>query len=233
MSNTTPMNADQMLAALRAEGLHVAEHPGWRSHHRPGRPWGPMNGVVIHHTGGKPPSDLNVVWIGRTGLPGPLCHSYLAKNGTVTMIGNGRANHAGAGDPEVYRQVVRESYGDRPSRPVKETADGNTHFYGLEISNPGTGQAFPPAQYQAAVRWAAAVCRHYGWTAKSVIGHSEWTKRKDDPNFSMVQFRKDVQARLQHRVLATAAVEPEDACALVPGAEAATAAIGDEMADLP
>ncbi|MFF5368150.1 N-acetylmuramoyl-L-alanine amidase [Streptomyces sp. NPDC013187] len=233
MSRTTPMNADQMLAALRAEGLRITEHPGWRSHHRPGRPWGPMNGVLIHQTGGNPPSDLNVVWAGRAGLPGPLCHSYLAKNGIVTMIGNGRANHAGAGDAEVYRQVVRENYGARPSRPVKDTVDGNTHFYGLEISNPGKGQAFPPAQYQAAVRWAAAICRHYGWTAKSVIGHSEWTKRKGDPNFSMVQFRKDVQARLQHRGVATSAAEPEDACAPVPEAESATALIGDAMTDLP
>ncbi|NEA98919.1 N-acetylmuramoyl-L-alanine amidase [Streptomyces sp. SID13726] len=229
MSNTTPMTAAQLLSALRAEGLRISEHAGWRSHHRPGN-WAPMNGVLIHHTGGNPPSDLNVVWHGRPDLPGPLCHCYLAKNGVATMISCGRANHAGAGDAEVYRQVVRENYGDRPSRPVKDSIDGNTHFYGLEISHPGNGQAFPPAQYQAAVRWAAAICRHYRWTAKSVIGHSEWTKRKSDPGFDMVRFRKDVQAQLNHRGLASAADD-----IVVPLSEGAVASgeVESPMADLP
>ncbi|NED87248.1 N-acetylmuramoyl-L-alanine amidase, partial [Streptomyces sp. SID11233] len=43
---SAPLSAARMLAALRAEGLDVVEHPGWRTHSRtgPGRPWGPVHG---------------------------------------------------------------------------------------------------------------------------------------------------------------------------------------------
>ena len=29
-----PLTADRLLAALKAEGVRVAEHPGWRTHNR-------------------------------------------------------------------------------------------------------------------------------------------------------------------------------------------------------
>lgn len=198
----TPMTADQFLAALRAEGLHVVEHAGWRTHNREGHGgWGPMNGVMIHHTAGVAPGDGNVVWSGRSDLPGPLAHGYLAKDGTVTMTANGRANHAGGGSAAVLAAVVAEKsplpathFHDGSSGAV----DGNAHFYGLEISNRGDGKdPYPAAQYDAAVRWAAAICRHHGWSEKSVIGHKEWSDWKDDPSFDMFRFRTDVAAQLR------------------------------------
>lgn len=200
----TPMTAAQFVKALRDEGLTVLEHSGWENHNRAasGRPWGPVHGVMIHHTGGSAPSDLNIVWSGRSDLPGPCAHSYLSTSGVVTMTGNGRANHAGGGDPRVLDQVENESYGDAPSASRYHdgspgAADGNVSFYGLEASNTGskTGD-YPAAQYQAIVKWAAAICRFHKWTAKSVIGHKEWSNWKPDPVYSMVQFRKDVQALL-------------------------------------
>jgi hypothetical protein len=200
----TPMTAAQFVKALKDEGLTVLEHSGWESHNRAasGRPWGPVHGVMIHHTGGTAPSDLSIVWSGRSDLPGPCAHSYLSTTGVVTMTANGRANHAGGGDPAVLSQVENESYGDAPSAPKYHegssgAADGNVYFYGLEVSNTGSKtDDYPAVQYQAIVKWAAAICRFHGWSVKSVIGHKEWSNWKPDPIYSMVQFRKDVKALL-------------------------------------
>jgi hypothetical protein len=197
----TPMTADQFLAALKAEGVHILEHAGWKTHNRAGHGgWGPMNGVVIHHTGGTAPSDGSLVWAGRSDLPGPLAHGYLDKTGLVTMTANGRANHAGGGSPAVLAAVVAEA-ATLPATHYHEgssgAADGNAHFYGLEISNLGNGaDPYPQEQYNAAVRWAAAICRFHGWSAKSVIGHKEWSDWKSDPSFNMNRFRAAVAACL-------------------------------------
>lgn len=200
----TPMTADQLLKALKAEGLKVSEHAGWRTHNRNSKgAWGPVNGVMIHHTGGTAPSDGNIVWSGRSDLPGPCAHGYLAKSGLVTLVGNGRANHAGTGDPAVLAAVAAENYVTAPPAThfhegESGGADGNSHFYGLEMSNLGTTKdPYPTAQYQAAVRWAAAHCRFHKWSAKSAIGHKEWSDWKPDPIFSMPKFRLDVAACLK------------------------------------
>lgn len=198
----TPMTPATFLVVLRDEGVHVTEHPGWETHNRNGHGgWGPMNGVLIHHTGGVGPSDGVTVWTGRTGLPGPLAHSYLAKGGVCTMISSGRANHAGGGDPAVLAAVVNEQPLPRPRYGEGDpgAADGNAHFYGLEISNLGNGKdPYPDIQYSQAVRWASAICRHYKWTEKSVLGHKEWSDQKVDPSFDMAVFRNAVAARLAH-----------------------------------
>jgi hypothetical protein len=201
----TPLTADRILAALRAEGVRLVEHPGWRTHDRAGHgAWGPANGVIIHHTGGSAPSDGEIVWAGRADLPGPCAHAYLAKGGTLTLTSAGRANHAGGGDGAVLQAVIDESYSTRPPAPHQHegsagAVDGNAHFYGLECSNLGTGKdPWPPAQYDQAVRWAAALCRAHGWSEKSVIGHKEWSDWKPDPTFDMPTFRAAVAARLAH-----------------------------------
>lgn len=202
--STTPMTASQFVKALKDEGLTVLQHKGWESHNRAasGRPWGPVHGVIIHHTGGRAPGDLSVVWSGRSDLPGPCAQAYMSTSGMVTMTGNGRANHAGGGDPRVLEQVKTESYDGAPSPSRYHdgsagAADGNRYFYGLEVSNTGSKtDDYPAAQYQAIVKFAAAICRFHGWSARSVIGHKEWSNWKPDPIYSMVQFRKDVQALL-------------------------------------
>ncbi|MCX5398473.1 peptidoglycan-binding protein [Streptomyces sp. NBC_00102] len=192
----TPMTADQFVKALEAEGLTISEHAGWRTHNRNGvGAWGPVNGVVIHHTAGS--NSLELVYAGRSDLPGPLCHSHLAKNGTVTMVGNGRANHAGSFAANAFNAMVTES-STHPRPDSAEPVDANSRTYGLEIENLGNGtDPYPAAQYDAAVRWAAAVCRFHGWSADSVIGHAEGTRRKVDPSFSMSTFRADVAKRLK------------------------------------
>lgn len=199
-----PMTANQFLRALRAEGLHVDTRPGWSTHNRNGsgrtrRKWGPLNGVMVHHTASGEQGIVGMCERGHSGLPGPLCHGIIHKTGRLTLVGWGRANHAGLGDARVLRAVIAEA-GKRP-KPGRGTVDGNPHFVGFECVNLGNGKdPWPAEQYDAAVRAAAAVCRVYGWNANSVIGHLEWTSQKIDPKgFSMAKFRRDVQKRLSQR----------------------------------
>lgn len=189
------MTADQFVKALRAEGVKVTEYPGWRTHSRNHKgAWGPVNGVVIHHTAGA--DSLDFVYRGSVSLPGPLCHTHLAKSGVATMIGNGRANHAGTFAANAFNAMLAES-ATHPRPDASEPIDANSRTYGIEIENRGNGSdPYPAAQYDAAVRWAAAICRFHGWSANSVIGHKEGTRRKIDPSFDMNKFRADVAKRL-------------------------------------
>lgn len=190
----TPMTASEWTRALRKEGVTFSLDAGWTTHNRNHKgDWGPVHGVMIHHTAGV--SSLNLVREGTPPLPGPLAHAHLSKTGTVTMVSSGRANHAGAGSSLAYVRVRADR--SVPSKPGPDAVDGNSCFYGIEIENRGDGKdPYPVVQYAQAVTWAAAICRHHGWTADSVIGHKEWTRRKIDPSFDMDRFRKDVAAVL-------------------------------------
>jgi hypothetical protein len=200
----TPLSADRLLAALRAEGVEVVEYRSWRTHNRNGAgAWGPVHGVMVHHTVTKgADSSVRLCYEGRSDLPGPLCHGVIAKDGTVYLVGHGRANHAGAGDGDVLQAVI-----DERSLPAdKETdTDGNRHFYGFEAVNLGDGKdPWPAAQVEAVVRASAAICRAHGWGRDgdtSVIGHLEWQPGKVDPRgpgITMPDVRRRVAERLTH-----------------------------------
>ncbi|WP_424922508.1 peptidoglycan-binding protein [Streptomyces sp. wa53] len=201
----TPLTADQLLTALRAEGVDVVEHKSWRTHNRNHKgTWGPLNGVMIHHTVSSG-TDASVALCrnGYAALPGPLCHGVIDKAGTVHLVGHGRANHAGGGDPAVLRRVIAEDYGDRPPASHEHdgsagSVDGNARFYGFECVNLGDGaDPWPAAQLDAIERVSAALCRAHGWSARSVIGHLEWSDRKVDPRgFTMPSLRERVATRL-------------------------------------
>lgn len=201
----TPLTAGRLLAALHAEGVTVVEHPGWRTHDRNHRgAWGPVNGVMIHHTvSSGSTASVALCRDGYASLPGPLCHGVIDKAGTVHLISAGRANHAGGGDPDVLRRVVAEDYGDRPPAPRAHdgsagAVDGNARFYGFECVNLGDGRdPWPAAQLDAIERASAAICRAHGWSARSVIGHAEWSAAKIDPRgFTMPSMRTRVTNRL-------------------------------------
>jgi hypothetical protein len=193
----TPLSADRLLAALKAEGVKVAEHSGWRTRNRNHKgAWGPVNGITIHHTAGS--NSLALCVNGTAALPGPLCHTHLAKNALATLVGYGRANHGGTFAQNAHDAVVGES-AVHPRPDAAEPVDANARYYGIEIENLGDGRdVYPGVQYDAAVRWAAALCRAHGWSAQSVIGHKEGTRRKIDPSFDMNVFRDAVAARLAH-----------------------------------
>ena len=197
---SAPLSADQFLAALRAEGLAVVEHPGWRTHNRNHKgPWGPVHGVLVHHTVTKgTAATVRICREGHSTLPGPLCHGVIAKDGTVHLVGYGRTNHAGLGDADVLRAVIDE----RPAPTDDEaTTDGNRHFYGFECENLGDGEdPWPEAQLDAIARASAALCRAHGWGARSVIGHLEWQPGKVDPRgFTMASMRDRVDGRLDDK----------------------------------
>lgn len=195
-----PLTPTQMLAALRGEGVNVVGFRDWITHNRNHKgKWGPVHGVMIHHTVTGPDvmNTVRLCYDGHATLPGPLCHAVGGKDGKVYLVGHGRANHAGTGDGDVLDAVVHEH--EVPSDNEADT-DGNQYFYGIEIQNRGDGQdPYPAAQYEQAVRYAAALCRAHGWSARSVIGHSEWQPGKVDPSFGMGQFRTRVGQRLALR----------------------------------
>jgi hypothetical protein len=196
------LSANAFLNALRNEGLTVVEVRQWRTHNRDSvGPSGPRNGLVLHHTvSSGTQHSVKLCYDGRPNLPGPLCDGVIDKEGVVHLVGHGRTNHAGDGDPVVLSAVTAENYGTAPPPPRRghDTADGNAHFYGFEAVNLGDGEdPWPEVQLEAMERAAAAICRAHNWSAKSVIGHAEWTTRKIDPvGFTM----PDMRARIAHRL---------------------------------
>ncbi|CAL9579567.1 N-acetylmuramoyl-L-alanine amidase [Streptomyces griseomycini] len=193
-----PMSASAFLRVLKAEGLTVVEVGDWRDHNRNHKgPWGPVHGVMIHHTVTKGSArTVEICRKGYAGLPGPLCHGVITKDGRVHLVGYGRANHAGLGDDEVLRAVIAEK---RLPKDNEQNTDGNRHFYGFECENLGDGEdPWPAAQLEAIERAAAAVCRHHGWNERSVIGHKEWQPGKVDPRgFTMSSMRNRIRDRLK------------------------------------
>lgn len=194
----TPMTSVQFKTILVNEGLTVVEYGSWATHNRNHvGAWGPTNGVMIHHTAGVFPGLVDYIYNGDANLPGPLAQASITKDGVVHLTGWGRANHAGSGDSNVLSAVIAENYGAAPPPPTQNNTDGNIYFIGFECENLGDGvDPYPPVQLAAMKAAAAAVCRFYGWSAKSTIGHKEWTNQKIDPVFSMPDFRTDVQTLL-------------------------------------
>ncbi|MER6911620.1 peptidoglycan recognition family protein [Streptomyces sp. NPDC000594] len=200
---SSPMSADLFLEALRHEGVTVAEVGDWRNHHRDAQgPWGPVHGIMIHHTATSGTADTVALYRnGRGDLPGPLCHGVIDKRGTVHLVGYGRAHHAGPGDGDVLRAVIAEQplpAHDPADGTGTDSTDGNRHFYGFECVNLGDGvDPWPGAQLDAVERVGAALCRHHGWTERSVIGHKEWQPGKIDPlGFSMDAMRERIGERI-------------------------------------
>ncbi|MFC8258768.1 N-acetylmuramoyl-L-alanine amidase [Streptomyces sp. NPDC057291] len=195
---STPMSASAFLEALTNEGLTVVPVGDWRTHNRNHKgPWGPVNGVMIHHTvTSGTAATVRICRDGYPELPGPLCHGVIAKDGRIHLVGYGRTNHAGLGDDDVLRAVVAEK---RLPPDNEANTDGNRHFYGFECENLGDGKdPWPDAQLEAVEKAAAAVCRHHGWTSRSVIGHKEWQPGKVDPRgFTMESMRTRIHDRLK------------------------------------
>jgi len=201
----TAMSPDGWLRALKSEGIiNVVQMRNWKTHNRDaatGKPFGPVHGLAIHHTAGTGSGMAQFCYNGTSALPGPLCHDFLAKDGMLYLVGNGRTNHAGTVADTAKQAILADTMPMKStfSPDAAEPHDGNDFLYGIEIENKGDGKdPYPTRQYDVAVRWAAARCRYHGWSAGSIAGHKELTRRKIDPSFSMPQFRRDVAERLTH-----------------------------------
>lgn len=199
-----PMTKAEWAAAMKKWAVPVKWYPGWDTRGRPGA-FSSVNGIIIHHTGSDSQSDGYLDFLFKSGrasegIPGPLCHVSTDMDGDVHVGAIGRANHAGRGSGTVLNHVVAEDYKGYQSpelKPGADNTDGNAHFYGNEVRYDG-GQQMTVKQFASAVRWAAAVCDHYAWSALSIIGHREWSRRKPDPGMcSMYTFRSAVAALLK------------------------------------
>lgn len=205
-----PMTADRLVAGLGEWGITYTEVSHWRTHNRNSvGPWGPVHGFVWHHTGvALSAADClayakGTLYNGRPDLPGPLCHLSIGLDGMVYLVGWGRVNHAGGGDPATLTHVIAEDYTSQlhPVLGNKNGVDGNAPFYGMEIQYSGS-QNMSPEQYRTALRVSAAILAHHGWTHRSVIAHAEWSKDKWDPGrapdttMNMEGVRADVAATL-------------------------------------
>ncbi|MFD0436995.1 N-acetylmuramoyl-L-alanine amidase [Streptomyces chartreusis] len=205
-----PPSASKLVQLLRAEGLTVVEVGDWEHHNRNAKgPFGSLHGVMIHHTVTRgTDTTVRICRDGYSGLPGPLCHGVIDKKGVVHLVGYGRANHAGLGDPDVLRAVI-----DERALPADDQAstDGNRHFYGFECENMGDGEdPWPEAQLLAIEKVSAAICRHHGWSERSVIGHKEWQPGKSDPRgYTMDGMRGRIGKRLTDSKPAAPAPKPK------------------------
>lgn len=164
---------------LRAEGLTVIETAHWQT--RQSRAGFTPQGLVLHDTVTPPgltkTQEQDILINGRPDLSGPLAQLGLHRDGVISVIAAGRANHNGYG-----------SWGN--------DAFGIEAFcYGAEA-----GHVEPYNEVQRAVvkRAASAICRHQGWSADKVKGHKETDPaRKVDPFMvDMPALRADVTALL-------------------------------------
>jgi hypothetical protein len=185
---------------------------GWQSRGRPdstaGGPLAPV-GIMIHHTGSDSQAGSYITWLfkqGRPaeGIPAPLANAMSMMDGTIVMGATGKANHAGPGSAAVLAKVKAETVSlTKEEKPGPNGPNGNPEFYGNEVAFDG-GQSMTNKQYASVVRWCAAICDFHGWTARSIIGHGEWTRAKWDPGMTdMAQLRRDVDKLLKSKMTAT------------------------------
>lgn len=168
-----------LASVLEAASLKVAVVPGWEARGR--AEMGSVLGVMCHHTAGPLTGNmpsLRTLLDGRSDLPGPLSQLGLGRDGTFYVIAAGRCNHAG---PGVWQGL----------------ATGNTNFIGIEAENTGlpNDTPWPSVQLDAYRRGVAAILLHVHRPALFCVGHKEYATpngRKDDPDFDMLTFRRDV-----------------------------------------
>ncbi|WP_257890581.1 N-acetylmuramoyl-L-alanine amidase [Rhodococcus sp. USK10] len=128
---------------LRAEGLNVIEHDGWRN--RGHGDFLDIRGVICHHTAGGGSNDWRIVQNGRPDLEGPLAQLVLERDGTWRVIAVGVCWHAGRG-----------------SWPGWPTNNANFHTIGIEAVSRGDGSDWTPVQLDSYKRGCAAIMRKLG-----------------------------------------------------------------------
>lgn len=168
------LTRNQMTAIAERTGFPVVA--AWVDGHGP---MGKVEGVILHHTAtpasaaGDYPS-LGVVTRGTSRLAGPLCNFGLGRSGTIYLVTEGRAFHAGKG-------------------AWKGHTEGNRRFLGIEAEYPGDSRPWPPVQLDAYRRLVASILHAIGKDTRWDVRHGRWAtpgpdRRKIDPNgFSMSQ----------------------------------------------
>jgi hypothetical protein len=215
---SAPIPAQTFVDRVRARGVKVVEMPNWKTTNRNHiGPWSDVFGIVEHHTGSDtvdPYGYAGFLQRGSSNLIGPLCQFSTAPNGDLYMIGWGRCNHAGGGDPNVLAAVKADAVPlDRELKPAfgnTTGVDGNRAFYGNEIMYSG-GHPMTAAQLETTLVVDTVICEYHHWTGASVIAHREWSKDKPDPGYQdQAAKRRMVNARLAGGTGGDEIVTPED-----------------------
>ena len=209
------MPPDLCVQQLRAAGVNVVEMSvggvSYKNHNRNSvGSWSDLHGITEHHTGSDTTNPLqyalNILWPGYSGLPGPLCQIATAPDGTIFMVGWGRCNHAGGGDPNVKNMLINDTIPwDREVKPQYGNtsagrADGNAFMYGNEIMYSG-GHPMTAAQLRSSAIFDVIICKYHGWRGNSVIGHREWSSDKPDPGYQdMAAKRRMVDSWIQNGI---------------------------------
>lgn len=151
-------------------GLRVRFEDGWKTHGASGgAQMSRVSGVLWHHDVSPRKGTYplrTMLRNGRAGLSGPLCHIGFDRDGTVWVIGAGKANHAGKGSvPGVPRNT------------------GNTRLIGIEMTSAGTRPwDWTAAQLAAMPLLGAALSDIYGLSSSQHWGHMEYSSTgKIDP----------------------------------------------------
>lgn len=179
---------ERMVKALRASGIKVIEHPGWRTRRMVDGPFAPK-GIVFHHDasgpGRSPGVESQVFRSTRPGLEGALLSQFWVDyDGNWRVLGNGRAWHAGTGSGW---GVIRANM-------------GNVDAIGVETDHT-VNEAWPAGQFSSIRKGMAAICREMGWNpAVAIVGHREYApRRKVDPaGVDLFQFRREVAQMIKH-----------------------------------
>lgn len=154
---------------LTAAGLTIKPYPGWETRGR--NDFEPV-GLIWHHTVTSPNTadttvDRMLAVTGSSTTPAPLCNYSTNRDGTISIIAAGTANHGGAGG--------------------WQGKSGNRLFLGDEMKNRGTNtlEPWPAVQLESARVAAAAVLDHIRRDASWLCGHKEYALppgRKSDPH---------------------------------------------------
>lgn len=170
---------------LRAAGLTVVEHAGWRDRAASGE-WDPRFGVVHATAAPRTQSDTTQVRIvrdGREGLPGPIANACVDRLGRWHVLAAGRCNTTLTGTAGPFAGL------------------GNRYALGIEACNDNAGEPWPAGQREALIRGWAAISARLDWTAANLVGHKEHTPgHKSDPTFSMSVFRSAVTDQMEEEM---------------------------------
>ncbi len=127
--------AREFIARCRAAGIVVHELGGHEN--RGNGQSSAYQGFSIHHTATAFGMAPRVLWEGRPDLAPPLCNSAGNADGSITVVADHPANHAGAS-------------GGWDTAPLPRTSVFNKLMWGHEIVYPGT-VSMTAAQYRTAV----------------------------------------------------------------------------------
>lgn len=158
----TYSRATWLAQVLRAAGLTVIEHPGWKTRGLAGGSFTPR--AVVWHHDASPKGD-------SPGVPAYLIRNFsrasaqvwIDRRGRWHLIAAGRAPHAGA---------------------VRRGMPGNAQSIGIETDHT-TGEAWPPALVNSLRRGTAAILKHLRRGSNDLHFHKSVCDppgRKDDPD---------------------------------------------------